>query len=791
MARMIRNTAVGMLCGIIFAFLTVVPALAQGNQPHFELVASITADDLVKLDWVPTANLTFNYFLVFRAALDSNALIQMDQATFEQIDSVAGTVTSVTDSPPLEQSHIFAYVVRGITSGSQEIRSTVAIVNYIGRIKTGDEIKIHTMPPDRATIGTEYRYQVGATSSDSGARLMYQLAEGPAGMSMDSAGLVRWTPGPGQVGWFQAGIRVTSDKGGGQMQRWQIGVGAGSGIVQGYVKEAVTGTPIQWVMVKLYQRHLNRHYEYRAITDVHGFYKMINVDTATYLIRAVPLRPDYIGQWYDGVKYVQDATPVTVPDALDPNGGITTVNFNLLPTETDRPHFTASGKVTDGDGVPIPNAWVGFARPEFALNASREYGNGFMDGGYDRDCFDPHNFNYSWQYNYRFDGNSRWVFKTMTDASGEYSIRLPLGFYVALARAPGYVPVFYDGKTDLLSADVIPVDADVAGIDFALPSVPPVALGGISGLVRAENGDTVMARMVAFRDCWSLPEGPACPRAFFTDTDTAGAYAFSELPPGTYYVLALPLGHYAPSFYSTGGPTIRWTEATPIVIDGNAISGIDIAVKPMVRWAFGYTWMHGNVYANAYANGVPATPGNQSGPLAGAFVYAMNDSGAMAGYGITGPNGSYRIEGLAPGTYRAMVVRAGFIEGTSLPVSPTYDSSLDPVPAQANLDLTVTGTTEPRSMPNEFTVGQNYPNPFNPSTAISFGLPRAARVTIVVYNILGQQVARLVDEIRPAGTYQVMWDGTDQSGKGVASGVYLYRVSADEFSATRKMALVR
>ncbi len=88
--------------------------------------------------------------------------------------------------------------------------------------------------------------------------------------------------------------------------------------------------------------------------------------------------------------------------------------------------------------------------------------------------------------------------------------------------------------------------------------------------------------------------------------------------------------------------------------------------------------------------------------------------------------------------------------------------------------------------PMTFRLYQNYPNPFNPVTTISYDLPRPCRVTVDIFNILGQRVIRLEDGYREAGSYQIRWDGRE-----VASGVYFYRIQADEFAETRKMLLIK
>jgi hypothetical protein len=94
-------------------------------------------------------------------------------------------------------------------------------------------------------------------------------------------------------------------------------------------------------------------------------------------------------------------------------------------------------------------------------------------------------------------------------------------------------------------------------------------------------------------------------------------------------------------------------------------------------------------------------------------------------------------------------------------------------------------------LPKDFALFQNYPNPFNPSTTIPYSLPSRSHVTIIVYNITGQRVATLVNEIKPAGSYHVDWDGKDQHGRTAASGVYLYELLAGEYADTKKMLLLK
>ena len=100
-------------------------------------------------------------------------------------------------------------------------------------------------------------------------------------------------------------------------------------------------------------------------------------------------------------------------------------------------------------------------------------------------------------------------------------------------------------------------------------------------------------------------------------------------------------------------------------------------------------------------------------------------------------------------------------------------------------------TSEERAMPSGYSLSQNYPNPFNPETTIRYALPVEGRVSVTIYNTSGQRIRTLVEGEQTAGYHHTVWDGQDDSGQAVASGLYLCRVICGEFSSVRKLLLVR
>ena len=95
------------------------------------------------------------------------------------------------------------------------------------------------------------------------------------------------------------------------------------------------------------------------------------------------------------------------------------------------------------------------------------------------------------------------------------------------------------------------------------------------------------------------------------------------------------------------------------------------------------------------------------------------------------------------------------------------------------------------SHPKVFSLSQNYPNPVISGIHIEYALPKATGITLTVYDVTGRTIRTLLAENQEAGYYTVGWDGKDNSGKKVATGIYFYRMETDKFKATRKLTILR
>jgi len=102
----------------------------------------------------------------------------------------------------------------------------------------------------------------------------------------------------------------------------------------------------------------------------------------------------------------------------------------------------------------------------------------------------------------------------------------------------------------------------------------------------------------------------------------------------------------------------------------------------------------------------------------------------------------------------------------------------------------VTGVND-NIKPVKYQLFQNYPNPFNPTTQIGYTLPSSSNVTLKIYDILGREVKTLVNKEQNSGVYNLTWDGTDNSGNLVTSGIYIYQIHANNFIKSSKMILMK
>lgn len=535
-----------------------------------------------------------------------------------------------------------------------------------------------------------------------------------------------------------------------------------TGIITGTVLDDSTGLPIPGVRIR-FCRLNSSVCRFDTRTDSLGVYSAV-LDTGVYLVYATKF--GYRSEWYDNSPTVQNATPVPVLE-----NATSTANFGLS-RMTPPPLVRVSGTVTDSTtGLPIPGAHVAIMRTIQGLNMIQHMDG--TPGGFHHEIVGFPDFGRM----HRMHGV---VWHGRTDSSGNYVGRVPAGnTYIVFSTAMGYFSEFFDNKRNPAEADRLTLRNDTSGINFDLVR-NPLFQNSIAGSVIDSMNNGVASRVVLFV---RTSMGPRA--VMHTVTDTMGNYVFRHVRTGVYLLKALPISGYAPAWYKEGAFGVTdWRDADTVVASG-AVTGINIGVVPISDAGFA-----------RIAGRVTETNGSA---VHAAIVYARSTAtNAIVSYDISDDRGMFTLGYLAPGTYQVVVDREGYTQ-QSVPAY-TLSSSNNYEVTNTVLQIVPSSPTSvgPQGgVPEQFVLYQNYPNPFNPSTAIKFSVPVHSHVTIKVLNVLGQEVQTLAAHNYGTGEYEVVWDGHNDLGNPVASGLYFYRLEAkpadggEAFVAVKKMMLVK
>jgi photosystem II stability/assembly factor-like uncharacterized protein len=226
--------------------------------------------------------------------------------------------------------------------------------------------------------------------------------------------------------------------------------------------------------------------------------------------------------------------------------------------------------------------------------------------------------------------------------------------------------------------------------------------------------------------------------------------------------------NFVPTYYPS---TIYWQQAGHIYTDTN-MTGIDISVYRITNDGSSHGKISGGVFKYSASSSLIG--------LNTAFLYAKTGN-TFKGYSVSNNTGAYIIDSLPHGFYQVICTRMGY------PTLTKYmylgNNNLSNVNFIYGQLLGIPGET---GIPDKYSLSQNYPNPFNPTTTFKFALPNSSNVKLIVYDLLGREVAALVNEFKNAGYYNVNWDASNYS-----SGVYFYKITTSRFTDVKKMILVK
>jgi len=497
-----------------------------------------------------------------------------------------------------------------------------------------------------------------------------------------------------------------------------------SGIITGLLTNETSGQPIFKGKIKLFKYAPG--FSKVVVSDSLGNFGAV-LPTGTYYLYASAI--GYFSEYYENAAIFANATPIV----LGENDSLH-LNIGLLPF-TPPVLYDLSGTVTNDLGQP-EKARINVFR---LRNNTHHFANSFA----------------------------------VTDSNGNYTVKVKEGDTVIVFAKPfkfEFLPEYFDNKRTFNEADRIYVGGNVTNINFVLDR-KPVFANGIEGVVADSLGNSVESMVMAIRK-FNAPT--AAPRKYVTPTDSlTGAYTFSNLLPGMYILFAKPFSNYYPTYFRyDGAQTLNWRMADSVIVtETGVISNINFTVKPLPDTGFGRIT---GIIKDGARNAVN-----------GAFVYATDNTGTVYSYAISDINGNFILDGLNQGSYKLVCDLMGF-NPSEKNVEVDYQNS-----ALQSVQFTlvpegVTSVSDNKLSPANFSLDQNYPNPFNPSTMISYSIPIDGFVSLKVYNIIGKEVAFLVNGFQKSGKYDITFDASK-----LTSGVYFYTIKAGEFASTKKMILMR
>ncbi|MFH1861390.1 MAG: carboxypeptidase regulatory-like domain-containing protein, partial [bacterium] len=365
----------------------------------------------------------------------------------------------------------------------------------------------------------------------------------------------------------------------------------------------------------------------------------------------------------------------------------------------------------------------------------------------------------------------RWTF---SNPEGSYVITgLIPGDYVVHSQKPGFAPEFFENAPSFAEATIIEVaPPDILDqINFSL--IPQPAQGGaIVGTVTDETSGA------AIGGAWvlALPVEGGPPH--LTPTNPQGDYIIGNLPPGIYLMQCWAFG-YLGEFYENA---TTWLEADPVEVS----SGEETPIQFELATATG---------PGAYLIS-GAVLDDEGEPIGNANVYLMNSEGNALYHGTTQDDGNYSISCAAGSYYVKADAALHEVEYYNAAASlgeaetVTVGSGLDLAGIDFQLGLQAYTAVEDEGQRfwqiTQYHLQEAIPNPFNPATTIRYDLPVSGVVHLSVYNIRGQEVATLVQDWRAAGSHEVVFDGSNLS-----SGLYICKISANDFTSSMKLILLK
>ncbi|MEP0862225.1 MAG: carboxypeptidase regulatory-like domain-containing protein [Ignavibacterium sp.] len=367
---------------------------------------------------------------------------------------------------------------------------------------------------------------------------------------------------------------------------------------------------------------------------------------------------------------------------------------------------------------------------------------------------------------------------TSTDTNGAYSSLLPKGTYTIAAEKDGYQTTFYGNTSDPYFAYPVDIDSgQTINLNLSLPFIGNTGYTITGNLIDSVGNILVNKGVVVIRKGTHTPTllkgnvalSDSNVYAAFVHPD--GSYSITVRDTAYYYVQGFS-DYYLPSYYNDEGlPAVYWQDADSVFIN-QILYDKNIVMKRDSSYGGG----------NAFGNLI--IPFTDSDAMKGISVFARSlDNGTLYSYNFVKSDGNFRVSNLPYGRYQLIAQKIGY------PFSLSEPFIIDSVNQSVNNISIVFNTSSVEDsfiIPETIILNQNYPNPFNPVTKISWQTEIGGKQILKIFDVLGNEVATLLDEQLPPGNYEITFDAHN-----LTSGFYFYQLTAGDFIKTRKMILIK
>jgi len=492
--------------------------------------------------------------------------------------------------------------------------------------------------------------------------------------------------------------------------------------------------------VWVYAHSLSAGRPFMANPDSTGAY-LIDLAPAQYKVRVIAFFDEYkyVEFWTEGDDPAYTPKDASVIDV--DQDGVTGIDFNLPePTIYD---FTIKGTVTSKQsGLPLANALVYMASLNFESNLHLAYHDSTDDMG-----------------QYEING------KTMLEQDSL------LGF----CFAENFFAQFYDGEATFLTADPILYKANgvTEGIDFKLDTLDASTGYSIEGMVIDEEGNPIMqGQVTAYTTATNVGVAWAM-------IDSTGHYKFDPVFPtgSTVYLVAWGGYGYLVSIYDGAE---SWKDADPVNVGTENVTSVDFVLTevPPARYALGL------IKGFMNQNGGKAILGKASSESAyeGTIVYVKPQGAAnWTAYDYVDSEGNFDLPVEQDGTYEVLISsRTDGDETMTVNVSDGIGTLVTGL-IDKDQDIVITSSQ----------LFDAYPNPFNPMTTIRVDIAKSAQASLIVYNVVGQKVKTLYNGVMSQGANKFNWNGIDDRGQQVSSGLYFYQLKTAETVQTKAVMFLK